>query len=274
MCMKLIKWGVLGSVGCLAVGGVLFGTDLGSYVHSSAHAVRDSVKSNVPIEFELKRARDTLQDIIPEIQANVRLIASEEVEVANLKEDIAVCEGNLKEESLRIAKLRDLLDEGQSEYRLAGFSYSRDQVKGDLASRFDRFKEAELIVEGKRRLLANREKSLRAAMSMLDKMRSKKVQLEDQIESLESQYRLVQAASVGSQLELDNSALARTEALIDDIKNRLDVAERVLSYETHFTQPIEVDVISERELIEQVDAHFAPESELNDEPVTTLSQAD
>jgi hypothetical protein len=117
-------------------------------------------------------------------------------------------------------------------------------------------------------------------MAMLDKMRSKKVQLEDQIDSLASQYRLVQAASVGTNLELDNSALARTESLIDDIKKRLDVAERVLAYETHFTQPIEVDVISEKELVDQIDAYFSPEGaeneavvETGDDAVTTLSQA-
>jgi hypothetical protein len=88
MIVKWMKYTVLGAGGALLVGGLLFGGDVFSYIRSSARTVRTAVKDAVPLEFELKRAKDLLDDIIPEMHANVRLIAQEEVEIANLKTDM------------------------------------------------------------------------------------------------------------------------------------------------------------------------------------------
>jgi BMFP domain-containing protein YqiC len=218
------------------------------------------VKDSVPIEFELRRARDMLGEIIPEMQANVRLIAQEEVEVANLKAELARGEESLEKEQNRIVKLRNMLTAQKASYEIGGYDYSHQQVKQELANRFDRFKEAEMVHQGKERLLETRQESLKAAMQMLDRTRAEKTRLENQIESLESQYRLVQAAAAGSTIDIDRSKLAKTEKLIQDIRKRLDVAERVLAHESRFTQPIEVDVINEADLLEQVDDHFNPDA--------------
>ena len=88
MILRWVKWGVMGAVGVSLLGGMLFGKDLISYARSSAKGVRAAVKDSVPIEFELRRARDLLEEIIPEMQANIRVIATEEVEIAALKGEI------------------------------------------------------------------------------------------------------------------------------------------------------------------------------------------
>lgn len=256
MIMKLVKYGIF-TVGGLAVaGGLIFGADLLSYATSSARSVRSAVKDNVPIEFEIERARDLLEEIIPEMQANIRLIAQEEVEVENLQTDIRQCSQSLNDERVRVAKLRDLLSVEQVRYTFGGIDYTREQVKDDLARRFDRFKEAEQVLAGKQRLLETRRKSLLAAMQVLDRTRGQKARLEDQIAGLESQYRLVKAASVGTSVQIDRSKLAQTEKLLAGLKKRLDTAERVLAHEARFTQPIEIDATSEQELVAQVDEYF------------------
>jgi len=258
MILKTIKYGVLGLMGVAVIGGVLFGTDLLSYASSSARSVRVAMKDNVPIEFELQRARDMLEQIIPEMQANIRLIAEEEVEVANLQTDLRQGETSLTEERTRVTKLRDMLTADRVRYAVGGLEYTRDQVKEELARRFDRLKEAELVMAGKKRLLETRQKSLQAAMQVLDRTRSQKVRLEDQIAALESQHRLVKAASVGSPVQVDNSKLAQTEKLLSEIRKRLDTAERVLAHEARFIQPIQIDVITERDLVAQVDDYLTP----------------
>lgn len=257
MILKCIKVGLVAMAGLGLAAGLLFGTEAGSYLWTSAKSVRAAAKDKVPIEFELTRARDLLEDIIPEMQANIRLIAQEEVEIAELRADLERGRSCLGEERARITKLRDALNTQRVSYRLGGFDYTRQQVKEDLGRRFDRFKEAEVVQAGKERLLETRQESLQAAMQMLERTRSRKAQLEDQVAALESQYRLVKAASVGSRIQVDHSKLAQTEKLIGQIKKRLDVAERVLAHEARFVQPIEVDVISEQDLLAQVDEHFS-----------------
>ena len=50
--------------------------------------------------------------------------------------------------------------------------------------------------------------------------------------------------------------MAQTQNLIDTIKKRLDVADRVLAHERRFVQSIPVDTITEKDLLNQVDDYF------------------
>ena len=256
MIMKWLKRSVVIVAGVSLVGGLLFGKDVVSYVRSSAKSVQTAVKDSVPIEFELRRARDLLEEIIPEMHANIRLIAQEEVEVAALKIDIAKSEKSVEEEKLRITKLRDALREQKAQYCFGNREYPRSYVKEDLARRFERFRESDLVLASKRRLLTTRENSLYAAMELLERTRARKRMLEDKVEALASQHRLIKAASIGSQIQVDNSKLAQTEKLIAQIKKRLDIAERVLAHESQFVQTIPVDAVVEEDLLMQVDEYF------------------
>ena len=246
---------IMAGVGAMAAG-LFFGKDAVSYVKSSAKSVRTAVKDNVPIEFELKRATDLLEDIIPEMHANIRLIAEEEIEIAALKTELQKGQEALSEEKHRISTLKAALAVQKASYTFGNRSYSRDTLKTDLIGRFDRFKEAEIVYTSKERLLTTREQSLQSAMSLLDKTKSQKQLLQNKISALEGRYRLNKAASVGTRISIDNSKLAQTEKLIAQIKKRLDIADRVLAHETKFVQSIDVDVMEEADLIAQIDDHF------------------
>ena len=85
----MIKKAILG-VGVLLIAGlVLFGTGAFSYVRTSAGLVKESVHNSVPIEFQIQRARDMIDDLVPEIRKNMHVIAKEEVEVTHLEQQIA-----------------------------------------------------------------------------------------------------------------------------------------------------------------------------------------
>jgi len=273
MILRWVKWGVMGTVGLGLLGGLLFGKDMISYVKSSAKGVRAAAKDSVPIEFELRRARDLLEEIIPEMQANVRVIATEEVEVAALKGEIAKQRESLDGEQSKIKTLRVALEQPRAQYAFAGRNYSHDEVKHDLAARFDRFKESEVILASKVQVLESRERSLDAARQQFAKTVGQKRILESKIEGLTGQYRLVKAASAGSKFQMDNSKLAQTEKLIAQIQKRLDVAERVLAAESKFVEQIPVDTVVESDLVAQVDEYFdarnqQPQSEKGPSAVT------
>jgi len=109
MFLKLTKFGLI-SLGAIALaGGLAFGTDALSYLTSSTRSVRTAVKDAVPIEFQLRRARDLVDDIIPEMHANIRLIAQQEVEIDALKRDIDQSRQRLADERTQITRLRDSL---------------------------------------------------------------------------------------------------------------------------------------------------------------------
>src|SRR5262249_46455989 len=137
---KPVKYVVLAGAGTLLVGGAIFGREVFSYLNSSARSMQAIVKDSVPVEFQLRRARDLVNDIVPEMHANIKLIAQEEVEIESLKADIDQSQTQLAMERARVGKLRDVLATDQTSFKLGDIVYSRQQVKEDLAHRFDNLK--------------------------------------------------------------------------------------------------------------------------------------
>ncbi len=261
MIFKWLKRGLIVAMVLLLVGSLVFGTEVISYIRSSVKSARTAIRGSIPTEFELQRAKDVLEDIIPEMHANIRLIAEEEVEIAMLDAEIPKTQQRLAWEREKIEKLSNMLSVRQASYEIGGQQFAHQDIKEELARRFDRFKEAEVLLAGKERLLKERQKSLKAVKRALERTRSQKALLEDQIVALEAQHRLIRAASVGSQIQMDNTKLAQAEKLIGEIKKRLDVAERVLAHEARFTESIPMETISDEDLVAQVKEHFGSDFE-------------
>ena len=258
MICKAIKLGTLVTGGALLTGGLMFGSELSSYMRSSVHDVRMAVKDNIPLDFEIRRARDLLDEIGPEMHNNVRAIAEQEVEVATLQRDINESKQNMNEERVRVAKLRDAVAGGQTSFTFGDMSFTHNQITQELSRRFVHLKEAETALTSKQQLLENRQKSLIAAQEALENAKAQKAQLEAQIEGLEAQYKLVLAESqtAPTPVQFDHSKLAQAKQVVANIHKQLDVAEHVLAHEAKFTQSVPVDVVDEKDLLTQVDQHL------------------
>jgi len=273
MLWKAIKYGTLATGGALLAGGLVFGTDLGSYVRSSYHEVRGAVKDNIPIDFELRRARDLLDGVGPELHRNIRLVAEQEVEIATLKADIDQSRRNLADERQRIARLRDCLATSQASFTFGDLSYSRVQLAQELSRQFTHFREAETALTAREQLLVSRRQGLATAMEAMETAKAQKATLEAQIDGLEAQYKLVQAASQGTDLQIDHSRLAQAHKVVDDIRKQLNVAEHVLAHEAKFTQSIPMDTVDERDLLAQVDQHLKQAPAKSDSTDPEVAQA-
>lgn len=249
---KIVKWGLIGGAAIGLTGLYLFGRDLFSYASSSSRALKTAVKDTIPVQFEIQRARDLLEDIIPEMHANLRLVAQEEVEVAALEKEVVRERDLVGSERGQIQKLRQTL----VSYPGEGASEGSKRNVEDLSQRFERFRTAEMLLSGKEKLLTNRRKSLQAAIHRLEKTRLARMELAAQIEGLEGQFRLVQAQGTSSDLRIDETKLAKTQRLLADLRKRLEVAQRVLEREASFAEPIPVPTVTIEALVEEIDQHF------------------
>ncbi|MBN1441740.1 MAG: hypothetical protein JXA90_03475 [Planctomycetes bacterium] len=253
------KWFKRSVIAALAVGLLgffVFGKDVYSYVTSSGRMFRKAVKDSVPVEFEIKRARDLLEELVPEMHANLKLIAQEEVEVASLEKEIEREQQALADEEARIEALRTRLAEEKVSYQLGRLTYTRGELVERLNRSFDQYRTASVLLENKEKLLEGRRRALEAAIAKLEKMRLTRLELASQIENLEAQFRLVEAEASTSQLKIDNSKLAQTHRLLSDLRKRLDVSQRVLAREAHFVDDIPIEQIDETSVLNKVDAHF------------------
>jgi len=258
MFWKAIKLSVITVGGAAFLGGVLFGTDLVSYVSSSFHSISLAVKENIPIEFQIRRARDLLDETGPEMQKNIRLIAEEEVDIASLRGDITGAQQSLAAEKVRLQSLRDDLSTSQSTFSIGDFSYTRPQLTEELAQRFDNYKEAETSLQQKQQLLENRQSALAAANQAMQIASDQRAGLQSEIDALEARYRLVQATAVGTDVQVDNSKLAQTEKVVADVRRQLAISEQMLAQEAKFARAVPPsDAINEKDLLSQVDEHLS-----------------
>jgi len=257
---SLIAFAVAGTLGTLA-----FGRDLASYLRTAGGEARQALKSGVPIEFEIQRARDMVESLIPEVRTCMHVIAEEEVNIDHLNREIARAEAGLEKQKGEILVMRKDLESNQSTFQYASRRYSADEVRGDLAQRFQRYKTAEATLASQQEIRRQRERSLVSAREKLEAMLNEKRTMEVEIEHLEARLKQVQAAQAASHLSVDDSGLSRARQLITELNKQLDVETRVLDAQGQFTGliPVAAREPAPADLARQIDQHFgaAPQTQ-------------
>ncbi len=253
----MIKRLIIVGSGILLVGILLFGRDAVSYVRTSAGYVKDSVHESVPIEFQIDRARNMIKDLVPEVRKNMHIIAKEEVEVKRLEEQIARAAENLEKEKSHLMRLRTDLATGRDAFKYAGRSYTVEQVRTDLANRFERFKTSDATLASLQQIREARQKSLEAARQKLEGMLASKRQLEVEVENLEARVQMLAAAKATSECEFDDSRLGRVKELVQNLKTRLDVADRLVNAQNEFQGEIPLDTVAPEDIVDQVTEYFS-----------------
>jgi peptidoglycan hydrolase CwlO-like protein len=245
----------VGGVALLTV--LFFGRDAASYVSTTCGWVKDSVKSNVPIEFEIERARRMVKNLVPDIRRNMHVIAQEEVEIERLDKEIAKTQETVANEKAAILRLKGDLSSPQPVYHYAGRSYPIQQVKVDLANRFERFKTHEMTLASLQDMMVHRRTSLDAARQKLEGMQVAKRQLEVDVESLEAKFKVLQVAQTTSEFNIDDSQLGRVKDLIAEVRARLNVAERLANTEIEFDGEIPLTEDEADDIVDQVTEYFS-----------------
>jgi chromosome segregation ATPase len=248
----------LGTAAVLIVLLFLFGRDTYSYLKTSLGWVKQEVRGSIPIRMELERARQMIADLKPEIMRNMTLIAREEVGIQNLEENLKRAEAELAQSKEEILKLVSDLRSGSDHFVYAGRSYSRSQVEKDLERRFQRHKTKEEAAKHLRQVIEARRTTLAAARDKLEAMLAAKSQLELDIEALESRLKMVEVASTRSDLNIDDSHLARTKELLAEIKSRIEVAAKLVNADEYYHEgiPVSADQESSENVLDEVTRYF------------------
>lgn len=266
----MVKKGIAIGGAVLLLLGLFFGRDAASYVGTTTGWVRDSVHNSIPVTFEIERAKRMIKDLDPEVQRNMHLIAKEEVEVSNLREQIDVAERQLAKSKSDIDRLTRDLKQGGSEFVYAGKSYTEKQVENDLARRFEQFKVKSSTFEKLQQVLAARERGLSAGREKLKAMQAARQQLEVDVANMEARLEMVRVAQSTSEINFDDSHLARTRDLVKDIGARIDVAEKLVNAETSYPGQIDLDETETSNITEQITAYFQQSDKHETETVVKL----
>jgi dGTP triphosphohydrolase len=105
-----------------------------------------------------------------------------------------------------------------------------------------------------------RQKSLAAARQKLEGMLASRRQLQVEVENLEARLQMIAAAKATSNYQFDDSRLGRVKELVSNLRNRLEVAEKLVNAEVYYHDEIPLDKATPENIVEQVSEHFAPKT--------------
>lgn len=252
----LFKRTILTGGGVILVSALLFGHEAISYVRTTAGYVENTVKDSIPVKFQIDRARQMVKDLEPAVKEHLHLIAKEEVQLERLSKQIEESKKQSETAEAKILRLRNDLDSEQSVFQYAGRSYSRTQVKVDLANRFKQFKTSEATLENLEKIRDVRQKSLDAAREKFEGLLAMRRQLMLEIESLEAQHQMVAAAKTSNRYEFDDSQLGSVKKLVDDLQVRLDTESKLADVSDSLRSEIPLDEPNQTDIVDQVTEYF------------------
>ncbi len=268
----MLKKILLGAGIAVGLGTFVFGREAVSYFRAGCRNVQNAVKAEVPVEFEIERAKTLVDQLVPDIRQCMHVIAEQQVDIEHLTAALSRKETDLGKQKDSILALRGDLDSGKSIFTYASRKYSTNDVKRDLATRFERFKAAEEILAADRQIVTAREQTLVANREKLDGLMQAKKELEVKLEQLQARLHTVRAAEAVSHLAIDDSNLSHARKLIEDLNKQLDVKQRVLDAEVKFVGLIPVEKAepaAPTNLAEQIDAYFSTDTAADAAEVAT-----
>ncbi|MDG3003526.1 hypothetical protein [Paludisphaera mucosa] len=262
MACSLIKKSLLGAALGAGTLFLVFGSHAPSYVKTAFHKVRRDVKGSVPLPFDIDRAREEIASLEPAIRENIERLARAEVDVEHLDKEIVAIRSNMDGEKTAMLTLRESLKSG--EYRLAGHSrvaYTEDEVKNDLARRYDSYNNVKKILEAKESTLKAKQSEIVAFRKQLTTMMAQKKTLTTKLDEIEARLRQIEATQATNDVQLDGSALSHAKETVNDLEKRLEVMARNAEIEGRYAESgVPVEVAPGRDVVKEIDAEFTPAS--------------
>lgn len=243
-----------------AFGWYSFGDEGQSYLSTAGKMVSESVADSVPISFEIERARTMISQLTPDIKRNMVVIAQEEVGVESLRREVKAATHNLSKQQEALLELRKQAESGETTLRIGSRVASAGEVDRELDRRFTRFRLQEATLSAKEELLVTREESLLAARAKLETMLQAKRDLEIQAENLEARLRTVENDAIAHRVNFDDSDVSKCQGLVNDLRARLDVAEKVIASDGKYADMSISLPISNGGVRSEIDSYFAQKS--------------
>jgi chromosome segregation ATPase len=228
---------ILIGTGILVVGGfVVAKTDLGSYIKTAWKEARASVKDVVPIDFEIKRAKDMLASLEKADDRLISVMANEMVAIKHLENEARTMQANIdtKRQELKVRN-DDLKKSDKIVFVSSDGEQSRDQFALDLERRFKRLKDQEASVKAKKEMLTQHKERLAAAKEQRDGLKDQKKDLEIRLQALETQLELLKAAEARNKYRLEDgqlTELAKVKELVDGLEKRIETSMTELQLRT------------------------------------------
>jgi len=264
MVCTMVKKGVLGAALTAGALYLAFGTSAPSYVRTAFHRFRHTAQDAVPVQFDIDRVREDVASLEQPILDNMQTFYRTQVEVENLDREIGAFQTNLEGEKKAILALRESVTSGGL-HKVGHVTYTAEEVKGEIARRFDHYRSASKILDEKKATIKAKREIMEAAKQQLVNMKAQKKEMLTRLEGIEARLKLIEAKRQTSEFSFDDGgALARVKQSVADLEKRIEVQARMAEDGQFPEANGSVFVEPGRDVIKEVDAEFGASAESKD----------
>jgi peptidoglycan hydrolase CwlO-like protein len=231
MCKKLAIMGAV-VIGLVAVLGF---TKVGSYSRTAWKEIREGAQNQVPIEWEIKRLKEQVAQLIPDLRKNLSIVAEQMAYVERLEREIQTTKANLATQDAVLVKMAQDLRTQETSFIYAGKVYNREQVGRKFVLDKKAFEIATQELDTKEKMLEIKRRELEAAKAKLDSVRQQEASLKLEIAQLEADFQNVQLAKTKNRFVVDDSTLDDVKKSIEELRFRLEKERNLARLEAeHF----------------------------------------
>jgi chromosome segregation ATPase len=262
----MLKKGLIVGAGVLLLA-LLFGyPTISSYVYSVVEDGQSLASDLEPTSNQIHRAEVMIKQIGREIPNCEREVAKAEVAVDQLRDQLSEVNDDLDERKADMDILTAHLKSGGGTFYVSERTYSEERVREDLSMRLEKYKTRESHRNNLQQILDAREQALKATRDKVAEMRAAKGQLEVEVENLKSRLALIETRQAASQVNIDDSTLSNTKELIQSIKTRLDVADKMLNTDTDTQDliPLDKQGKDQTDIVDEVARYFGEHRDASD----------
>lgn len=227
---------------------------------------KDFVNDLESTHHQIRRAETMIEQIGREIPNCEREVAKAEVAVDQLRDQVNEVNDDLDERKVDIDILTNHLRKGGGTFYVSDRTYSEERVREDLAMRLEKYKTRVSHRDNLQEILEAREQALKATRDKVSEMRAAKGQLQVEVENLKSRLALIETRQTASEVAIDDSTLSQTKDLIQSIKTRLDVADKMLNTDTDTQDliPLDKQEQDETDIVDEVARYFGENPDASD----------
>lgn len=245
MIRRTIKLVVLVTVVVGVVGYGVFGSDVGSYFETLLNMGRRAARENVPLEFELQRARDLTDQIQTDAARMLQTLSRYEVSAETLEKQIersqAAAEGLRRQLIQAKTEAEQTTQSGETSVEVDAANKKAD---ARLAVVFRLYKLRKEAIAQQDVALDKKREAIVALRDRLVRLRTERIHLAAQIETLEATIQSIRASEDYSDSDV-NDTLAKTREILNEVESRTRVLARVAENRREFLAPAEHDEASE-----------------------------
>jgi chromosome segregation ATPase len=222
MCKKLLLVGSIVLVGAWAFGSGV-GREAMSYIRTGFHELRNATKDCVPLDFEIKRAENMLNNLD---RTDDRLISALAGQIQSLRR----MDQDVEQLQAKVADLKDEIQAWNSDLKVtltSGGVAERESKALKLEGKFKMFKRVEAELKAKTESRDRTQERLTYIKEQREGLKGQRVELQNRIAALKTNVELLKLSETRSKTGLDHDQLAELadlKKLVDGLEERISTS--------------------------------------------------